>query len=138
MVCKIHINTLIHNYFIDTYLKNYLLFLRGNSILHNYYSYYIRSYLYMVFNNEYIKSSEISPSLKVLLLLKYQHVGVICLIMKLSELSPSLNSLLLKSQNVGVICHIMESSKLSPSLKVVLLLKSQNDWFWAIFYEYLS
>ena len=41
---------------------------------------------------------------------------------KLSELSPALKIILLKSQNVGVICHIMESSKLSPI--VVLLLKS--------------
>ena len=33
----------------------------------------------------------------------------------------------------------MESSKISLSLKVVLLLKSQNDWFWMIFfYKYLS
>ena len=51
-------------------------------------------YICVVFNDECIKPSKLSPSMKVILLLKYQHVGVICLIMELSELLPSLKVIL--------------------------------------------
>ena len=98
-ICCIH-GTMqkVTKYDIDTYLMNYLLFLHGNSILPHYYSCHIGYYLYVIFNDECIKSFELSPGLKVILLLK--------------------------SQNVGVICHILESSKLLPSMKVILLWKS--------------
>ena len=78
--------------------KNIILFLHGNSIFQHYYSYYIESYFYVIFNDECIKSSELLPSLKVILLLMSQHVGVICYIMELFELLPGLKvKLLLKS-----------------------------------------
>ena len=113
-ICYIHGSTWkVMEYDIDTYWKNIILFLHGNSILQHYYSYYIGSYLHVVFNDECIQSSELSPGLKDILLL-------------------------LKSQNMGIIYYIMESSEHSSSLKSYYYW-SPNTWaFFVILWNHLS